>query len=121
MLKMVKLQVKKNNQTNHDNRISGVETKVQENKDSITQLENTIGGIINGDVGIGNADTLDGHDSTYFSKASHGHGLVEISDKPSSLPPSNHEHSWPSITGKPSSYPPSGQRSHNILLIIVHP
>lgn len=127
----------KNNQTNHDNRISGVETKTQENKDSITQLENTIGGIINGDVGIGNADTLDGHDSTYFAtaqdfsniingtqkvgnadtldghdstyfaKASHGHGWVEISDKPSSFPPSNHEHSWSSITGKPSQFTPA--------------
>lgn len=31
----------------------------------------------------------------------------QISNKPSSFPPSSHSHAWSTITGKPSTYPPA--------------
>lgn len=127
----------KTSSSNHENRISTVETRSSSNKAEIDTLTALVEDIIDGDVGIGNADTLDGHDSTYFATAqnfsdvingavkvgnaetldgkdstyfapsSHTHSWVQISDKPTSFNPSTHQHGWADITGKPATFTPS--------------
>ena len=42
-----------------------------------------------------------------FPPSAHGHGWGEISGKPTTFTPSAHGHGWTEISSKPSTYPPS--------------
>lgn len=120
-----------------ENKATSLEESAQLQDEQIDELSTKIDNIINGSQGIGNADTLDGHDSTYFvpaesfssllngnlqagdsaklggklpdqySAKEHTHAWDDIIGTPTTLPPAEHAHEWLDIKNKPSTFPPN--------------
>ena len=63
--------------------------------------------ILNGTKTVGNADKLDGYDSSHFSTSGHKHTKSEITDFPTTMTPSSHTHKKSEITDFPTTMTPS--------------
>ena len=138
------------NVSNHLSKIQSLESRATSLEEAnnlqgeeIDNLSSLIDNIINGSQGIGNADTLDGHDSTYFvpaesfsqllngnlqagdsaklggklpseySEKTHTHLWDEIEGVPSALPPAEHSHEWLDILNKPETFKPEAHEHEN--------
>lgn len=138
------------NISNNSNKIQSLEgrtTSIEElntlQGEELDNLSELINNIINGNQGIGNADTLDGHDSTYFvpaesfsqllngilpagdsaklggklpsqySEEGHTHLWDEIEGVPTGLPPAEHFHEWLDIRNKPDTFKPEAHEHDN--------
>lgn len=70
-------------------------------------LLDKIKNIISGNQTVGNAEKLGNKSAADFAEKDHKHTKSDITDFPTSMPPSEHKHTKSEITDFPTSMPPS--------------